>query len=92
MLQFYTYRLAIHKEFSAIHHSKKLLQQYLVDAHVKVESQCLDYICRNQQQLRVERYQGLMDQLNSRAEESNLRYRSRAMSQVRVSKHLLAIE
>ena len=72
MLQFYTYRLAIRKDFNPIHHSKKLFQQYLVDAYVKVESQRLDYIWRNQQQLRVEKYQGLMDQLNSNANDMSL--------------------
>ena len=72
MLQFYTYRLTIRKNFNPIHHSKKLFQQYLVDAYVKVESQRLDYIQRNQQQLRVEKYRGLMDQLNSNANDMSL--------------------
>ena len=72
MLQFYTYRLAIRDGFSAIYHSRKLFQQYLVDAYVKVESQRLDFIRRNQQQLRVERYQGLMDELSNRSNDSNL--------------------
>ena len=48
MLQFYANRLAIKSEFSAIHKSRKLFQQYLVDAYVKVKAQHLDYICCNQ--------------------------------------------
>jgi len=73
MLQFYAYRLAIKSEFSVIHKSRKLFQQYLVDAYVKVEAQRLDYIRCIQQQLRVEKYQGLMNQLDEYAEESNLK-------------------
>ena len=34
MLQFYTYRLAIRRQFSPIHYCRNLLQQYLVDAYV----------------------------------------------------------
>ena len=56
MLQFYAYRLAVRNCFSAIHRSRKLFQQYLVDAYIKTESQRLDYIRKNQQQLRVEYY------------------------------------
>ena len=72
MLQFYAYKLAIHKDFNPIHHGKKLFQQYLVDAYVKVEAQRLDCIRRNQLQLRVEKYQGLMDQLSNKATNMNL--------------------
>ena len=39
---------------------------------MKVESQRLDYIRRNQQQLRVDKYRGLMDQLNSNANDMSL--------------------
>ena len=66
MLQFYAYRLAIRNCFSAIHRSRKLFQQYLVDA------QQLDYIRRNQQQLQVECYQGLKDQLRIQEEDLQL--------------------
>ena len=68
MLQYYTYRLAIREHFCPIHYGKKLFQQYVVDAYCKVEAQRLDYIKKNQGALRVDRYQGLMDHLNSRAD------------------------
>ena len=68
MLQFNAYRLAIRKDFDPIHHGKKLFQQYLVDAYVKVEAQCLDFIRRNQQQLRVGKYH----QLSNKATNMNL--------------------
>ena len=72
MFQFYAYRLAIRNCFSAIHRSRKLFQQYLVDVYIKIKSQRLDYIRRNQQQLRVECYQGLIDQLQSQEEDLQL--------------------
>ena len=49
-----------------------LFQQYIVDAYCKVEGQRLKYIKRNQGALRVERYQGLLDHLNSRADARGL--------------------
>ena len=51
---------------------KKLLQQYIVDAYTKVEGQRLDFIRRNQAQLRADSYQGLVDHLNARAQERDL--------------------
>ena len=72
MLQYYTYRLAIREHFCPIHYGKKLFQQYVVDAYCKVEGQRLDYIKKNQGALRVDRYQGLMDHLNSRADARGL--------------------
>ena len=67
MLQYYSYRLAIRPAFSAIHCGGKLFQQYLVDAYVKTEGTRLEWIRRNQRQLRMEQYSGLMDHLNNQA-------------------------
>ncbi|GBO06798.1 hypothetical protein AVEN_152070-1 [Araneus ventricosus] len=36
-LQFYAYRLAVRSDFSILHHSGKLFQQYIVDAYVNTE-------------------------------------------------------
>jgi hypothetical protein len=44
----------------------------MVDAYVKAESSRLNFIRRNQTQLRVELYQGLMDHVNSQAAERGL--------------------
>ena len=71
-MQFYSYRLAVRKTFSAIHYAGKLFQQYVVDAYVKTEASRLDYIRRNQCALRVEMYQGLMDHLYFEAAQHNL--------------------
>ena len=49
-LQYYAYRLAVREGFSAIHRAGKLLQQFSVDAYVKVEGQRLDFLNRNQHQ------------------------------------------
>ena len=54
--------------FSTIHLSRLLLQQYLVDAFTKIEGNELAYIRTHQQQLRVESYQGLMDHIQQRAQ------------------------
>ena len=58
MQEFYSYRLAIRDGFSAMHQAGKLLQQYIVDAYVKVEGCRLKFIQNNQAQLRVTLYSG----------------------------------
>ncbi|GBN15498.1 hypothetical protein AVEN_64871-1 [Araneus ventricosus] len=46
-LQFYAYRLAMRSDFSILHHSGKLFQQYIVDAYVKTEGSRLNYLRNN---------------------------------------------
>ncbi|XP_014775927.1 uncharacterized protein LOC106873201 [Octopus bimaculoides] len=70
MQEYYSYRLAFRDGFSVIHRAGKLFQQYVVDAYVKVESCRLQYLRNNQTQLRVERYNGFMDYLNTGADEN----------------------
>lgn len=65
MLQFYAFQLSVREGFNQILMAGKLLQQYCVDAYVKVESNNLNWIRSNQKELRVEMYQGLMDYINS---------------------------
>ena len=65
MLHFYSFRLAIRQQFSPIHTSGKLFQQYIVDAYVKTEANHLNFIRQNQHHLRVEKYQGLMDHIQN---------------------------
>lgn len=64
MQQFYGFRLAIKETFSPIHRAEKLFQQYAVDAYVKTEGCRLHFIRKNQSQLRVDLYSGLMDHLH----------------------------
>ena len=61
--------MALRDAFSTIHRSKLLFQQYLVDAFTKIEGNELKFIRRNQAQLRVESYQGLMDHIHARADQ-----------------------
>ncbi|XP_057290273.1 uncharacterized protein LOC130612959 [Hydractinia symbiolongicarpus] len=70
-LEYYIYRIAIRREFSALHLAGKLFQQFLVDAYVKVEGQRLAFIRLNQNQLRAESYQGLLDYLQNATETRN---------------------
>ncbi|XP_057297109.1 uncharacterized protein LOC130626007 [Hydractinia symbiolongicarpus] len=71
-LEYYIYRIAIRREFSALHLAGKLFQQFLVDAYVKVEGQRLAFIRLNQNQLRAESYQGLLDYIQNAADQRNL--------------------
>ena len=70
--EFYAFRIAVRDNFSTIHRSRLLLQQYLVDAFTKIEGNELAYIRTHQQQLRVESYQGSMDHLGRRAQAENV--------------------
>lgn len=58
--QFYSYRLMRHED-SYLHYFGRLYQQYIVDQYVKTEANRLFYVEKNQAQLRVELYKGLMD-------------------------------
>uniref|UniRef100_A0A914VT15 Helitron helicase-like domain-containing protein n=1 Tax=Plectus sambesii TaxID=2011161 RepID=A0A914VT15_9BILA len=61
-LQFYSYHLAVHTgAFSPIHASGRLMQQYVVDSYVHMEVQCMAFLQQNQDKLRVDLYQGLLD-------------------------------
>lgn len=50
--------------FSLIHRGGFLLQQYVCDLYVRMESNNLNYIRQNQGTLRAEVYQGLVDYVN----------------------------
>ena len=73
-LVYYLYRNAIRPNFSALHSNLagKLFQQFAVDAYVKIEGQRLDFKRHNQNQLRAESFEGLLDYLENAAEERNL--------------------
>lgn len=71
-LQFYAHRFSLRRAFSPIFYGGKLLQQYLVDAYIRVESGRLYFIQQQQSLFRVELYQGLMDHIQSEANLSGL--------------------
>ena len=68
-LDFAQYRMAFRESpLAALHFSRKLFQQYLVDTWVRIESERLSYIRHNQVKLRSEHYSGLMDWLEREIE------------------------
>ncbi|GBO03346.1 hypothetical protein AVEN_171029-1 [Araneus ventricosus] len=72
-LQYYAYRLSQRNGFSILHNSGKLFQQYIVDAYVKTEGSRLHFLRQNQKDLRIELYRGLLDALECRAHNENIR-------------------
>ncbi|GBM19767.1 hypothetical protein AVEN_59446-1 [Araneus ventricosus] len=72
-LQYYAYRLSQRNGFSILHNSGKLFQQYIVDAYVKTEGSRLYFLRQNQKDLRIELYRGLLDALECRAHNENIR-------------------
>lgn len=75
---YYCYRVAVREHFdettnnlvnwSSIHKSSKLFQQYILDGWLKVESNNLNYFRQFQSRLRVEMYSGLMDYIQHQTE------------------------
>ncbi|XP_060855280.1 uncharacterized protein LOC132932954 [Metopolophium dirhodum] len=70
---FASYRLAVryqgnndqrHELFSLLHQGRFLLQMYVCDQYVRMESNNLNYIRLHQRDLLAEAYQGLMDHVN----------------------------
>jgi hypothetical protein len=47
--------------FNPILYGKRLFQQFAVDTYVKIESSRLDFIRNNQETVRADLYQGLVD-------------------------------
>ena len=43
--------------------ARRLLQQYVVDMYVKLETSRLDYFCNKQQQIQAELHQGIIDNI-----------------------------
>ncbi|GBN04007.1 hypothetical protein AVEN_257595-1 [Araneus ventricosus] len=72
-LQYYAYRLSQRNGFSILHNNGKLFQQYIVDAYVKTEGSRLHFLRQNQEDLRIELYRGLLDALECRAHNENIR-------------------
>ncbi|CAI9721532.1 Hypothetical predicted protein [Octopus vulgaris] len=59
---FYSNQLQVRKDkFNGIMKSRRLMQQYAVDQYAKVEQDRLHFLKTNQKQLKVEKYQGLLD-------------------------------
>ncbi|XP_073059568.1 uncharacterized protein [Primulina eburnea] len=64
-LNYYAYMLQIRENSSSLlHRGGRLLQQYVVDNYVKIETHRLRWIRSNQRDIRSELYQGLQDCLH----------------------------
>jgi len=69
LLQFYALRRACRAQFNPIFYGGKLFQQYVVDAYVRTEAARLDFVRRNQNNLRVDLYQGLIDHIQTQSDQ-----------------------
>ena len=66
MRDYYCYKFQIRPGiFDPILHGKRLFQQFAVDTYIKIENSRLDYMWRNQAQIRADLYQGLVDSLHA---------------------------
>ena len=66
------YRIGIRSDpYNTFLLGRRLFQQWIVDSYVKIERDHIEYIRRNQKQLRMESYQGLVDHLNNTANDIN---------------------
>ncbi|XP_073030017.1 uncharacterized protein [Primulina eburnea] len=60
--EYYCYRLQIRENSSSLLlYGGRLLQQFVVDMYIKLETTRLDYYRRNQAEIRSELYQGIVD-------------------------------
>ena len=60
--EYYCYKLQIRPKIKTILlHSKRLLQQYVVDTYIKLETSRLDYFKNKQEEIRAHLYQGIVD-------------------------------
>ncbi|KAG5108339.1 hypothetical protein JHK84_045246 [Glycine max] len=66
MRQWFAYRLQSRpNEAQTLLHSRKLFQQFIVEAYTMVESERLSYIKNNQKKLRVDKYCSLQSSLDT---------------------------
>ncbi|XP_075492636.1 uncharacterized protein LOC142530705 [Primulina tabacum] len=60
--EYYCYKLQIRDtDMSVLLYGGRLLQQFVVDMYIKLETTRLDYHRRNQSEIRAEMYQGIVD-------------------------------
>ncbi|RCV43462.1 hypothetical protein SETIT_9G296200v2 [Setaria italica] len=69
---YYCYKFQMRPRiFNPILYGKRLFQQFVVDTYVKIESSCLDDIRNNQDILRADLYQGLVDSWRTGVEDAD---------------------
>jgi len=67
------YRMAMRDNINIFLIGKRLFQQWLVDNYVKIEKDRINWCKENQKQLRMKKYQGLIDYLENKATDANAR-------------------
>jgi hypothetical protein len=66
MCDYYCYKLQMRPSiFNPILFGKRLFQQFAVDTYIKIESSQLDYFQNNQDSVRADLYQGLVDSMHA---------------------------
>jgi hypothetical protein len=72
MKEYYCYKLHTRPNiFNPILYGGRLLQQFVVDTYIKIESSRLDYIFHHQKELRADLYQGLVDSIQAGEQDRN---------------------
>ena len=66
MRDYYCYKFQMQPGiFNPILYGWRLFQQFAIDTYIKIQSLCLDYMRNNQDTLRANLYQGLVDSIHS---------------------------
>ncbi|KAL4583975.1 hypothetical protein LXL04_008563 [Taraxacum kok-saghyz] len=65
MREYYCYKFQIRPQENAILLGKRLLQQFVVDTYIKIETSRLYFHEKNQKKIRAELYQGIVDSFNA---------------------------
>ncbi|XP_021990804.1 uncharacterized protein LOC110887529 [Helianthus annuus] len=65
MREYYCYKFQIRSTDNLLLFGGRLLQQFVVDVYIKIETSCLEFCERNQAKIRAELYQGIVDCVNT---------------------------
>ncbi|CAH1421261.1 unnamed protein product [Lactuca virosa] len=65
MREYYCYKFQIRPNYNVILLGGRLLQQFVVDIYIKLETSRLDFCRKNQSKIRADLYQGVVDCVNA---------------------------
>lgn len=71
-MMYYGHRLSIRNDFNPFLSAGKLTKQFFVDAYIKTEANRLNWVRNNQSKLRIELYSGLVDHINTLADQQGI--------------------
>ncbi|CAH1427950.1 unnamed protein product [Lactuca virosa] len=72
MREYYCYKFQIRSNYNVILMGGRLLQQFVVDIYIKLETSRLDFCRKNQSKIRADLYQGVVDCVNAGEVRSNM--------------------